>query len=275
MKKIWDTLWPLAIYIVAQNAVAVLGITILKIEQPIWFVLIAALICIPVYYAMYKNDRKPAGEKRKNIPIENQDIAAIAITGAALALALNNIISLTPLPRMFPGFEDTNEVLYGGSLWLQMISAGMFACIVEEISMRGVVYLRMKRYWGKKTAMVFSALVFGLYHFNVVQAVYAFCMGLFFVWLFERYESLWAPIIGHMSANLFVLLLSASEIFGRVMTRFTGYCLVTCISLLVCSFGWRYMKQTNPLIELEFVEKEPDTLEGLLEAYQHQEREEK
>lgn len=52
-----------------------------------------------------------------------------------------------------------------------------------------------------------------------------------------------------------------------------GYCLITCISILVFYHGWRWMKQTNPLIELEFIPKEPDTLQKLTEEYKEQERE--
>ena len=127
---------------------------------------------------------------------------------------------------------------------------------------------------GKKKAMIFSALVFGIYHMNVVQAVYAFFLGLFFAWLYERYDSLWAPSIAHMSANLFVILLAESTVFNHILSNLVGFCLVTCISMLVFYYGWRWMKQTNPLVELEFVAKEPDTLKRLAEEYKEQEREE-
>lgn len=299
--KIWNVLWPLAIYMVAQNIITILGILVLNIvsclknadeqglvnlitigdaamelyyQYAILFVLIAALICIPIYYKMYKKDCMLAGEVKKDIPITNKDIAAIALSAAALALAMNNIISLTPLPKLFKGYEDTNAVLYGGGLFLQIISAGIFACIVEELSMRGITYLRMKRYWGTRMAMLLSALVFGLYHLNVVQAVYSFFLGLFFAWLYERYDSMWAPCIGHMSANLFIILLSESSVFEKVMTTLVGFCLITCISLLVFYYGWKWMKQSGSMTRLEFVEKEPDTLEKLREEYKGQEREE-
>ena len=295
-------MWPLFIYLVAQNVVSIFGTFVLMIvsslknadeagmvgvqaitdgamdmyyEYAVAFILVAALICIPIYYRMYKKDKIRAGEEKKNIPMANKDYLAIIVSGAALALAMNNIISLTPLPILFTGYEDTNEVLYGGGLILQILSAGIFACIVEEVSMRGVTYLRMKRYWGKRKAMIFSAIVFGLYHLNVVQAVYAFFLGLFFAWLYERYDSLWAPSIAHMSANLFVILLAESTVFGHILNTLVGFCLVTCISALVFYYGWRWMKLTNPVIELEFVEKEPDTLERLTVEYKEQEREEK
>lgn len=300
--KIWNVLWPLIIYMIAQNVISILGVFVLSIvssllhadadgmvevdtitsgimdmyyEYAILFILIAALICIPIYYRMYKKDCEWAGEVKRNIPMTNKDYLAIVLSGAALALGMNNIITLTPLPYLFTGYEDTNAVLYGGGFILQILSAGIFACIVEEVSMRGVMYLRMKRYWGKRKAMIFSAIVFGVYHMNVVQAVYAFFLGLFFAWLYERYDTLWAPVIAHMSANLFVILLSESKVFNNVLSNLVGFCLVTCISLLVFYYGWRFMKQTNPLIELEFVEKEPDTLKRLAEEYREQEREEK
>ena len=78
-----------------------------------------------------------------------------------------------------------------------------------------------------------------------------------------------------MAANLFVILLSSSEVITNVMSTLVGFCLATCISSLIFYYGWRFLKQTNPLVELEFVEKEPDTLMGLTEEYQEQESEEK
>ena len=265
-------MWPLVIYTAAQVVVTAIGMVVLGSERAILYLLIAALISIPIYYKMYKNDCLQ--EEKKEIAIANKDIAVIAVSGAALALTMNNVISLTPLPRWFPGYENTNEVIFGGGLLLQILAAGIFGCIVEELSMRGIMYLRMKRYWGTKMAMFFSALVFGVYHLNVVQAVYAFVLGLFFAWLYERYHSLWASCIGHMSANLFILMLSSSSIFEKVNKNLVGFCLVTCISLLVFYYGWNYMKQTKILTELQFEEKEPDTLEQLRKEYKEQEREE-
>ena len=280
--KIWNILWPLFIYLIAQNLVNVIGIFILSFfgggeelyyRYGVLFVLAAALICIPIYWKIYRKDEETAGNQRKDIPVNNRDYLLVIFSGAALALAMNNVIALTPLPVWFTGFEDTNQVIYGGGLLLQILSAGMFACIVEEVSMRGVVYGRMKRYFGKTAAMLLSALVFGIYHLNVVQGVYAFVLGLYFVWLYERYQSLWAPCIAHMSANLFILFMAASPICQRVLQTMVGFCLTTCISLLIFYYSWRVIKESDPKLDLEFVEKEPDTLEKLTEEYKAQERE--
>ncbi len=294
----WNATWPLFIYSAAQNIMVILGMFVVGIisvlihaddngmvnqevmqesmvaltnQYTMLFLLISALVCIPIYYRMIKKDREKAGETKRNIPMTNKDILVIILSSAALALAGNNIISMTPLPIWFPAYEDVNETLVSGGIFLQILDAGIFGCVVEELSLRGVTYLRMKRYWGKRTAMIVSALVFGLYHMNVVQAVYAFSLGLFAAWLYERYDTLWAPIIAHMSANLFIILLSESTIANELFESLVGFCLMTCISVLIFFYGWRYMKDTDPRVELKFVEKEPDTLEKLTEEYHEHE----
>lgn len=293
----WNALWPLLIYMAAQGVVTVAGSLVLMIvcsfryadeagriavdaategalqmldQYALIFVLIAALVCILIYGHIYRKDFEKLGRIRRNIPMDGKDYAALIICGATLAIALNNLISITPIPQIFTGYEDTNDVIYESSIVVQILTAGIFGCLTEEISHRGITYVRMRHYWGKRKAIFWSALVFGIYHMNMVQAVYAFFLGLFFAWVYERYDSLWASTIAHMSANLCVLLLG--DVTNRISDSMVGYCLLTCICLLLFYYGWRFMKQTNPLVELEFVKKEPDSLETLTKEYQEQGR---
>lgn len=290
--KLWNVLWPLLIYQIAQSMFAICGSAVLTShaiskgiteEQALMdlynqyalvFLIAAALICIPIYYKMYRKDEKKAGREHQNLTLKGSDYLAIIVCGAALALAVNNLISITPLPYLFSGYEEVNDALYGGGILLQILGAGILGCIVEELSLRAITYNRMKHYWGRKYAIIFSAAVFGIYHMNVVQAVYAFVLGLFFAWVYDRYDTLWAPIIAHMSANLFVLFLSGSDLVMNAMSTLIGYCLFTCISLLLFSYGWRFMKQTKPVTKLEFEEKEPDDLSALAREYQEKQSEE-
>ena len=280
--KVWNIVWPLFIYTIAQNGIVLLAGGIfgffgdaqeLLMRYSVGCVLVAALICIPIYYKMYRKDECEKGTTRERVLPDNKDCLLIVLSGASLALAMNNMIAVTPLPVLFAGYEETNEIIYSGSLILQILSAGIFACIVEELCVRGVVYGRLKQYFSKKNAMIISALIFGVYHLNVVQGVYAFVLGFYFVWLYERYQSLWAPCIAHISANLFVILLAGSQVFQKLLENMVGFCLITCISLLIFYYSWRMIKESAVSNKLEFEEKEPDTLEKLTEEYKVQERE--
>lgn len=290
--KLWNVLWPLLIYQAAQYGISIIGAVVLGMiaavrgiteqeavlalyyQYAMIFMVVAALICIPIYSLIYKKDCIKSEVAKHNLSLKGKDYIALILCGASLALAANNVISITPLPFLFQGYEEVNEVIYGGGMIMQILGAGILCCIVEELSMRGITYGRMKHYWGRKNAIIFSAVVFGIYHMNVVQAVYAFVLGLFFAWVYDRYETIWAPIIAHMSANLFVLLLSGSDVIAGTMSTLIGYCLFTCISLLVFYYGWHFMKQTNPVRELTFEEKEPDDLRTLAKEYQKKESEE-
>ena len=69
----------------------------------------------------------------------------------------------------------------------KMVSSGLptgimmtviIAPILEELIFRKLMLDRIRNY-GEKTAIVFSALCFGLFHENLTQFLYAFIIGLF------------------------------------------------------------------------------------------------
>ena len=55
--------------------------------------------------------------------------------------------------------------------------------------------------YGEKTAMVFSALTFALFHMNLFQFFYAFGMGLIFAYVYLRTRRLRYPVLMHMIIN--------------------------------------------------------------------------
>lgn len=74
------------------------------------------------------------------------------------------------------------------------------APVVEEYVFRKQLLDRCGRY-GEKTAMVFSALAFGLFHMNFYQFFYAFGAGLILAYVYLRTRSLRYPVLIHMIIN--------------------------------------------------------------------------
>ena len=58
-------------------------------------------------------------------------------------------------------------------------------------------------------AAILSSIIFGAFHGNMVQAVYAFLIGLVCVFVYEKYKSIVASIFLHISANMFSLMISS------------------------------------------------------------------
>lgn len=83
------------------------------------------------------------------------------------------------------------------SMWLYV---GFGAPIFEEILFRGLV-LRSLEPYGKRIAILVSALLFGFYHGNPVQAPYAAVVGMVLGYVAMEYHVLWAIVL-HMFNNL-------------------------------------------------------------------------
>ncbi len=73
--------------------------------------------------------------------------------------------------------------------------------LAEELFFRGMILPRMTRY-GQKTALVFSALLFALYHVNIYQFFYAFGLGLLLGSLYLKTGSIRAGYLLHAAINL-------------------------------------------------------------------------
>lgn len=76
--------------------------------------------------------------------------------------------------------------------------------LVEETVFRGLILHYLKkggaRFWA---ANLIQAVLFGIYHGNLIQGIYAFCIGVLLGYLAERYNSLIIPVLVHALFNLF------------------------------------------------------------------------
>ncbi|MDO4332506.1 MAG: CPBP family intramembrane metalloprotease [Eubacteriales bacterium] len=93
---------------------------------------------------------------------------------------------------------------------------GILAPLGEETVFRGVVYGQLKKISNVPVAIVLSGLAFGLFHGNLVQAVYATALGIVLALVYEIYDSILAAMLFHGVANLFVYVLLDLTDFGGI-----------------------------------------------------------
>ena len=89
-----------------------------------------------------------------------------------------------------------------GSTFSMYIYICFLGPIAEELLFRGIV-LRTLRPWGKQAAILISALVFGLFHGNVVQIPFAFAVGVVLGYVAVEHSILWAIVL-HIINNFVV-----------------------------------------------------------------------
>lgn len=117
--------------------------------------------------------------------------------------SLLNIISV-----LFPGLLDqyAKRIETMGLTEMTVLSALVaivFTPVLEEIVYRATVFYYVEKFsdwfW---FGNIMQAAIFGMAHLNLVQGIYAFFMGLVLGYMYKRYHSLWASIVGHVAFNI-------------------------------------------------------------------------
>lgn len=140
----------------------------------------------------------------------------------ATCLGLNLLCSLIP-DSLAASYEETAQLMYSSRLDIMILATVVFGPMVEETVFRGLMYGRLRELMGFWPAALLSAFLFGLFHMNFVQFVYAGLMGLVLVFVYERYQSLWASILMHAAANAFSCILQYIETPVSVYYTWTQY----------------------------------------------------
>ncbi|MEH6892141.1 CPBP family intramembrane glutamic endopeptidase [Bacillus sp. JJ864] len=91
---------------------------------------------------------------------------------------------------------------------LSVISACIFAPIMEEAIFRGFFLNRMAYKWGVKRAIIISSLIFGFGHVDVIGA---FLFGVVMCLLYIKTKSLWTNMIVHALNNTVVSIIQFTD----------------------------------------------------------------
>ena len=127
------------------------------------------------------------------------------------AVSVNIFFYQTGFTESSQGYDQVHRAQYGVQFAIGLVLYGIISPLAEEAVFRGLLYNRMKRCFNVKTALVFSSLLFGLYHGNAVQAVYGTILGLLIAYSYELYENFAAPLIFHAVANVSVYVMTYSS----------------------------------------------------------------
>ena len=132
---------------------------------------------------------------------KNFAILLMLTIGCQLAASIGGLLMQVLLNAIGYSAEASIESATALSDTFSMfLYAGLFAPVVEELIFRGFVMQSLKPY-GKKFAIISSAILFGLFHGNLFQSPYAFLVGLVLGYAAMEHSIGWAMLL-HMINNL-------------------------------------------------------------------------
>lgn len=156
------------------------------------------------------------------------------------------IVSLTA--TLFPDWlKIYEELLETAGLDGSSLTFGMFLYSVilapfsEELIFRGVTMRQAKKALPFWAANLMQAILFGVFHMNMIQGIYAFCLGLILGYVCEKGGSIYYSILLHMLFNFWGAVLSQFLTIGEstfsVLFWFFFAIIMTIGGLFVFRFG--------------------------------------
>lgn len=123
-------------------------------------------------------------------------------------LVFSSMFALNIFVQWFPLEDNLGGVFEGLSRNpLGIFGLAVLAPLLEEVLFRGAIQGTLMRFFGRPwPAIIVAALVFGIFHWNPVQVVYATLLGVIFGWIYYRTGSLLSVIVGHILNNTFAVI---------------------------------------------------------------------
>ena len=255
-QRIWALVFPLLVFLIVRMLVVnALALTVQSFApgEPVsgdMVTIITAISYLAGAAAVWVRARhliRRAADDMWLSHLKGEPVSAylyLAMVTVGAVLGLNLLFDLTGFTESSASFQSVAAGQYAGSVLLGLLCYGVISPIAEELLFRGIVYNYLKRFAAVKRAILFSALLFGLYHMNAVQAVYGFVIGCIMAYGYEYFGTFKIPVAIHIVANVTAYLLTCFAVSLPDAAAWAG-CAVCLI--LAAAGAWKLHGRKNIL----------------------------
>ncbi|MBE6053350.1 MAG: CPBP family intramembrane metalloprotease [Clostridium sartagoforme] len=214
------------------------------------FILISSILTILALILIYKIRKKNYKEELQIKKTTNFNIVYAIILGISCWLFNAGVLSLISEVGLFTdeflNMEQILAPLSSGSVIMSIITIGIIAPFAEEFLFRGVIYNTLSKKISIKWTIIIQAILFGIYHGNIIQGSYATLLGLVFGYVTYKTRSLWPAVIIHMVNNLIAttFMYVPSSMFSGILV-YVVFVIVGVIGLTVCLLLVKNKNQNN------------------------------
>lgn len=178
----------------------------------------------PMLYASAASHRREAFEVGYELDTNNfgqykgWTLALVAgISTFALSFCVEPLTMLLPqMPQVLKDVFD--NMLKDSPVWITLISVSVFAPFFEEWLCRGIILRGLLTSQKPLVAITVSAAFFAILHMNPWQAIPAFCLGLWFGYVYYKTGSLKLTMLMHCVNNTFAVIFSQIDKFAEAET---------------------------------------------------------
>lgn len=138
---------------------------------------------------------------RKAFPLKRVFMIAATVSGTCVLLTFFLGLVQQLVPAFFKDYNQLMETISTGDMFLNILYVVTIGPISEELIFRGALFDRFYLVFPFWTANILQAVLFGIYHMNVIQGFYAFLLGILLGMVRQMTGSILATIFSHMIFN--------------------------------------------------------------------------
>ena len=162
---------------------------------------VAAIITLGTYVLIFRKKEMNLFQKCKVKKLSLKNSSIIILSSIGLSLFSYSLVNL--LISKFPSYNETsNAIASNASSVLGAISIVLIAPIFEEVLLRGLIYNELKKHLNIIIAIIIQGILFAIAHGNMLQGIYTFIMGIVLAIIYDKTQSILAPILFHIMYNL-------------------------------------------------------------------------
>lgn len=208
-KIVWAFFWFTLLTQIASIPILAIGYylagsSILPSELVNWLVTDVSLylIAFPVFYMIIRDlpDTK-IDTPKKRLSIPELFLLSIVCIGILYFFNILGSMIATFFTSMTGGETNPLENYIMGNVIYTVIFACLIPAIMEEIIFRKLVVSKLYP-MGESFCIITSGIIFGLFHGNIVQIMYAVPIGCFLCYIYLKTNSLINVVILHFLTNL-------------------------------------------------------------------------
>ena len=246
---LWNIIYPILIYYAGYYVVCAVGVVLfqtfaVQTLTPVWNGILKGACMLgglAFLYPIFLQEK----EKRDFQKIKTISFFILAAFSCCAVVFMNILVEKSGLIQNSEAFQQSSERQFAVPLWLGLVLYGIIAPLAEEVLFRFILVNRIKDWTGSLVAgVLISSALFGIYHGNVVQGVYAFVLGSVLAMIYLYYGNILAAIVFHGIGNIIIFLSGIyPELHRLLFEQIPWYVYLLVFIVFATAYCYRFWKR--------------------------------
>lgn len=178
--------------------------------------------------------------------IKFQYIIVALILGISINIVnenfLTQLIKIEMFREAFQKYMFLTDIILNTNIFISILGIGITGPLIEEILFRGLLFNELEKVMPVSLVIIVQGVAFGIYHFNLIQFIYATFIGILLGIVYALTKNLWITIIIHIVNNVSALFIPENQ---NIINPFF---LIIFIILILLSIIYFYIKKKSNIL---------------------------